>query len=129
MSGENDQPKKPSDRRIKTRHAGNAAALVVRDDDIMRTGINGDLYDVSATGVGLTLEAEVNLTEQVRITLNNPVQRIQKETRGTVRHVSQHQDGTWRVGIELATRLTPLEVNLLKMGIEPSSREDSSEWI
>lgn len=129
MTGEHDQSEKPDERRVMTRYTGNAVALVVRNDDVMRTGISGTLYDVSATGIGLVLEAELNVNEQVRITLSNPVQRVQKETRGVVRHITQRQDGTWRIGIELATRLTPLDVNLLKMGIEPSTREGTSKWV
>jgi hypothetical protein len=63
--------------------------------------------------------------EQVKIQVQNPVQRIEKEVRGIVRHATRQDDGQWYVGLELLSRLTPLEVGMLRMGLKRDADEEA----
>jgi hypothetical protein len=107
----------------------NAAAVVTRESDVMRSGIEGKLKDVSLGGVGVLLQTPPEVNETVHLILRNDIQKIQKETRGTVRHVTPHGQGVYHVGIELFNRLTPLEVSLLRMGLSHESQAEGPTWV
>jgi hypothetical protein len=49
------------------------------------------------------------------------VQRFEKEVRGLVRQIEPIEGQLERITVELFTRLTPIEVQVLKMGIDVSS--------
>lgn len=105
------------ERRFLVRYPVKGSALVLRDSDVMRVGCEANLVNVSIGGLGLDSPIPLNLNEQVKILVTNAVQRITKEVRGVVRHVTPAGDGRYRVGVELYGRLTPLEVSLLRMGL------------
>ena len=117
------------ERRFLVRYPSNAGAVVIRDSDFMRSGIDGRVRNVSLGGLGLDLPEPLQLNEQVKIQLRNDVQRFQKEVRGVVRHVTYLQEGVVRVGIELLLRLTPLEVGLLRMGIKADGERSTTQWV
>ena len=120
---------KSVERRRMVRYPSQSGASVVRDSDRMRTGIEGRVLDVSMMGLGVLLPTPLELNEQVKLTVTNPVQRFTKATRGFVRHVTAREDGLFHVGIGLQVRLTPLEVLLLKMGIPIETDADTKFWI
>jgi hypothetical protein len=118
------------ERRSVPRFAARAVATIYRDSDAMRTGIPGTLHDVSIAGLGVDVnEISVELMEQVKIRLQNDVQRFDREVRGVVRHISPLEDGQYRVGIELMARLTPLEVSLLKIAPIAGECEGRPTWV
>ena len=117
------------ERRLRLRYWAGATALVIRDSDKMRLGIEASLADVSSVGLGLSMTAPLDINEQVKIQLKNDVQKVAKEVRGVVRHATQRDDGTFQVGVELFSRLTPLEVLLLRMGIRDDSQEKGKIWM
>ena len=124
-----DRSKRPPDeRRSMARHPAKASTTVIRETDMMRAGIDAVLKDVSPTGIGIFLPTALEVGELVKIRLVNQVQRFEKETRGTVRHVTRRDDGTCHIGIELSLRLTPLDVSLLKMGIPRETSADDRRW-
>lgn len=127
MPDERDPKDAQPERRLMVRYPAKASTFVIRETDMMRSGLEAQLKDVSAGGLGVTMRVHLEPNEQIKLTLTNEVQRITKDTRGVVRHVTQQDDGTYYVGIELRARLTPLEVMLLRMGIpkEPEAGDTS----
>ena len=117
------------ERRFMIRYPSTGGATVVRDTDKMRSGLEAALHDVSTTGVGIHMEAMLEIGEQVKLRLRNDVQRFEKEVRGTVRHCTPIAGNRNLVGIELLTRLTPLEVSLLRMGIAGEPGDAKPRWI
>ena len=122
------QPKKP-ERRLMIRYPSSGGALVVRDSDKMRSGLDGTLHDVSVAGVGIYTPMSLEVGEQVKVRLRNDVQRFEKEVRGTVQHCTPTSEGLSYIGIALMTRLTPLEVSLLRMGLAKDSSGSQPKWI
>ncbi len=105
---------------------GQPKASIIRDTDTMRLGIEGQLYDVSVAGIGILLDRTMPIGEQIKITLINDLQKVRKEVRGVVRHVTTLDDGQFQIGVELYTRLTPLEMSLLKMGLK--RKNQGQQW-
>ncbi len=113
------------EKRLLPRYLARAKATIIRETDRLRTGVPAKVYDLSIVGVGLRMiDRPPDLQEIVKVHIENMVQRVTRDVRGIVRHVTQMESGTWRVGIELLTRLSPLEVSLLKM----SGLVDSGEF-
>jgi PilZ domain len=118
------------ERRNVPRFYARAIATIYRDNDAMRKGIPCKLHDVSIAGLGLNVEeVDLGLMEPVKVRLQNDVQRFDKEVRGIVRHISVLYDGMYRVGIELGSRLTPLEVSLLKVRPMTGENDGGSTWV
>ncbi|MEX0717050.1 MAG: PilZ domain-containing protein [Planctomycetaceae bacterium] len=113
------QPEKPGggpprkERRVTPRLRARGIARVIRDDDVMRVGVEGKLRDISTGGIGAEFPVELDLDEHVKLRLINDVQRFECETRGVVRHVTAVGNAFY-VGVELFARLTPRQVGLLK---------------
>lgn len=103
------------------RNLTTGAATVIRDTDMMQTGIQARLLDVSTRGVRLLMAAPLDLNEQVRLVVRNEIQRLEKTTRGTVRRVAKTDDGGHVVDFELMLRLAPLEVLLLRKLLNPDN--------
>ncbi|NOX54244.1 MAG: PilZ domain-containing protein [Planctomycetes bacterium] len=125
-----DQPKKPRrERRLLVRYPVKASTTLVRESDMMRIGMDAVLKDVSIAGIGIVVREPLEVGEMVKIELVNQIQRLEKETRGIVRHVTPRDDGTYHVGVELLLRLTPLEVSLLRMGLQREEEPEGPRWI
>ena len=116
-------------RRFMLRYPSSSGALVIRETDHMRTGIEAALKNVSLTGLGLMMQEPLSLNEQIKVRVRNEIQRVQKEVRGIVRHVTPRDDVGWYIGVELYSRLTPLEVGLLRMGLRRDLDSDSPLWM
>ena len=123
-----DQPG-PEQRSVR-RHRSSAVVVVFRADDVMRTGIEARLTDVAMKGVGFDIGEPLAVNEKVKLTLRNDIQRIETETRGTVRRVSPREDGSpgWHVGVELFNRLESRDISPLRSGIGDVD-SDGPVWI
>ena len=95
-----------------------ATAHIIREMDMMRAGIDAVLREVSAGQLVLEVPPGLKLQDQIKVKLHHIVQRFEKEVRGLVRQVEPIDAQTERVTVELFTRLTPVEVGVLKMGID-----------
>ena len=130
MSDEQNEDSPPkSERRFMVRYPAKASTLIIRESDVMRSGLEAQLKDVSSSGLGIDMHVPLQVDERIKIQLSNEIQRIKKETRGYVRHVTPNDDGTYHIGIELTARLTPLEVSLLRMGIPRGPDDDENRWM
>lgn len=104
-------------RRQHRRHRGKAVVHVVRERDFVRTRIPAKLLELSVAGIGLVSSARIEMNEQVRVCLQNDIQRIKQEVRGVVRWMSPTTEGEFRVGIELSARLSPNDLlSLTRVG-------------
>lgn len=124
-SGSGDRPQK--ERRTTPRLRARGVVRVLRDSDVLRTGIEGKLRDVSAIGVGVDLPVELEIGEHVKVRLINDVQRFECEVRGVVCHVTPAIDRFF-VGISLFTRLTPRQVSQLKTTL-PMDDAGQPGWV
>jgi hypothetical protein len=106
-----------------------STAVVVRESDRMRTGIDAGVLDVSTGTLSLSTQGRFAVDEQVKIRLRNVVQRFEKETRGLVQKIESDDDGSTTLTIELLSRLSALEVSLVKMGIPSPNAGSGSEWV
>lgn len=118
------------DRRGSTRYPARAKAMIYRDSDAMRTGSPASTNDISVSGLGLLMkESPPDLDEVIKIRLTNEIQRFDREVRGYVRHVTKTDDDVYRIGVELLTRLTPLEVSLLRLSCTAGLGDNESSWV
>ena len=123
------RPPTAPERRFMLRYPSTAGAEVIRESDVMRCGYEATLRNVSLAGLGLWLDMPLNINEQVKVRVRNDVQRIEKEMRGVVRHVTPRENFSYLIGIELHSRLTPLEVQLLRMGIPRDGDDAGPLWV
>lgn len=98
------------DRRRHQRRPGKADVHLVRESDALRKGIPVGLVDVSVGGVGVISREPFAQGEHVSVRLRNEIQRYCREIRGVVRWVRETEPGNYRLGIELGTRLSPLDL-------------------
>ena len=75
------------------------------------------------------IETELQLGEQIKIRLSNEIQKFKKEVRGTVRRVTPTDEGAFYCGVELNTRLTPLEVSFARISIVDHPENDGPLWV
>ncbi len=106
-----------------------STALIVRESDKMRTGTDAAVLDISMSSLLLSTRGPFTVDEQIKIRLRNVVQRFEKEARGVVRKVDANADGSTTLTLELLTRLSALEVSLLKMGIATGEAGSGSKWV
>jgi hypothetical protein len=102
-----------SERRKFNRNKGRGSAIVIRDTDMMRNGIRGELEDISHAGLSLYLPSSLRIGEHVSIELENPIQRTAVQTRACVKWI-QDADGGYRIGCSLMNWLVPQQVIALK---------------
>jgi hypothetical protein len=121
-----DSPRQPADFRPAK---SSSTALVVRESDRMRRGIEAAVLDVSTGFLSLSTRGPFAVDEQVKIRLRNVVQRFEKEARGLVRTIDARDDGSTTLGIDLLTRLSALEVSLVKMGIASPDAGSAPRWV
>ncbi|MGE3315497.1 MAG: hypothetical protein AB7O26_10310 [Planctomycetaceae bacterium] len=106
-------------------------ALVIRDSDAMRNGIRGMVREVATNKLLVRLPQTLPQNEQIQLKLRNFVQRFRKEARGVVRghtpdpKVPDH----FLIEVELYSRLTPLEVSLLRMGVRDENIPRTKKWV
>jgi hypothetical protein len=103
-------------------------ARIIREQDMMRAGYDAVLRGVSASQLILEGPPGLNLQDQIKIRLHHVVQRFDKEVRGLVRQIEPIGGQLERITVELFTRLTPIEVSVLKMGIDASSGHAEKRW-
>lgn len=118
-----------SNRRDMPRSRSKAEAIILLDTDVMRTGIKASLVDVSVGGVGIACDTPLEEGTHIKLRLQNAIQRFEREVRGVVRRVGTDDDGRCQIGVELFTRLTPLDVTLLRSGITGPSAEGGTVWV
>jgi hypothetical protein len=106
-----------------------STALLVRETDLMRTGIESDLLEITSESLMLRTKEPFAVNDAVKIHLVNPIQRCDKETRGMVREVRGQANGSVILSIELLTRLTALEASLFKMGIPSQDTDSKPRWV
>jgi PilZ domain len=121
-------PPEASERRRTVRLRSRSRAIVLRDTDAMRTGLEGALLDVSVEGLGFAIDEPLEPGEHIKVRVRNEVQRFEREVRGIVRRVRADEDGAWLIGVELRSRLTPLDVSLLRTGLLDTGG-DPSVWV
>lgn len=105
------------DRRTHRRRAGKAVVHIARERDPARQRFPANLLNISVGGIGLATAVQMELNDQVRISLRNEIQRISMEVRGTVRWMSPAAEGEFRLGIELNPRMSPNDLmSLTRVG-------------
>ncbi|HTI50361.1 MAG TPA: PilZ domain-containing protein [Planctomycetaceae bacterium] len=124
-----DEPISEPDRRRYLRHPGRALAEVVRDSDPLRHVLRVELLDVSMAGVGILVGTKLNHQERVRVRLRNVVQRFLKEVRGIVRWTETTPDGKFRVGVELNTPFSAVDMQMLKRAGIGTSGDSKRTWV
>jgi hypothetical protein len=98
--------------------SASATARIIRESDMMRAGYDAVLREVAAEKLVLEGPPGLALQDQLKIKLHHLVQRFDKEVRGLVRQIEPIDAQTERITVELFTRLTPVEVSVLKMGLD-----------
>ncbi len=102
------------DHLYRVRHLGRTETLILRDSDVMRVGLRVGLQTVCASSLGIISPVPLHFGEQIKIRLSNEIQRFHTELRGAVRRMEQAEDGRYVMGIELFSRLMPLDVMMLR---------------
>jgi hypothetical protein len=98
----------------RVRHLGRTETLILRDSDVMRVGMRVSLQTVCASALGIISPVPLHFGEQIKIRLSNEIQRFHTELRGVVRRMELGEDGRYLMGIELFSRLMPLDVMMLR---------------
>jgi hypothetical protein len=102
------------ERRKHARHPSNAIVEVIRLDDSRRISLPVEVVDVSAAGIGLVTVEPFAPDDRVKIRIRNDVRRFCKEAHGLIRWAQLTPEGEYRIGIELNTRFSSLDIQLLK---------------
>jgi hypothetical protein len=118
-----------TERRSYQRHLGHAEVCVIRDTDVMRDGLPVQLENISAAGMGILSPVPFRVDEQLKFRLRNEVQRFSANLRGIVRWIEPKEDGSFRCGIELSTRLMPFDVMMLRRAGVGDQSDGSPEWV
>lgn len=119
----------PAERRKTPRHLGRATVVVFRDSDAMRSGMPVELENISATGIGIVSSATFNHDEQVKVRVQNVVQRFVKDLRGIVRWQQPLPGGKVRTGVELISRLTAIDLMSLKRAGLGDTSTNGRRWV
>jgi hypothetical protein len=123
--GDPSDPKGPQPAR---RRGASTTARIIREMDMMRAGIDAVLRSVSTSQLVLEGPPGLKLQDQIKVHLHHVVQRFEKEVRGLVRQLEPIDAETERITVELFTRLTPVDVGVLKMGIDVDGNA-APRWI
>jgi hypothetical protein len=116
------------ERRQNQRYLGTAIVEIIRESDSRRIYLPVDLVDFSIAGIGLLSLESFAPDDRVKIRLRNVVRRVLKDLRGVVRWVQLNGEGLQRVGIELTSRFSTLDMQLLK---QLGQKEDKGQkvWV
>ncbi len=130
MADESSETPKPKPKRSLGYVSLGSRALIIRDTDAMRDGIRGMVREVSMNKLTVGLPEALPMNEQIKIKLRNLIQRFRKDARGVIRHIEpdKERQEEFLIEIELYTRLTPLEVSLLRMGIR-DDQQHRPRWL
>ena len=110
------------DRRMYERHLGRASVTIYRDREMLRVGFPATLDNISVTGVQIATSVALDEGEQIKLRLRNDVQRFQQEYRGVVCWRLETPDQTYRIGIQLLTRITSLDLMTFKrVGVQDTA--------
>ncbi len=104
-------------------------AVVLRDTDVMRLGLEAAVIAVSMDAVTLELGEALQPGEHLALKLKNEIHRLEVSTRGLVRSVTPGEDGLFRVDVELLVRLLPGDVRTLRMGLLPKDPPPGTLWM
>ena len=105
-------------------------ASILRDIDVLRHGLPGYLDKVELGELVISLEEALPVREQIKVIVRNEVQRLEREVRGIVLDCQQGDSGGMhQVTIELYTRLTPLDVSMLRQGLGSEAPSSQSKWL
>lgn len=115
-----DEASAPKQTSPQPQRTASATARIIRETDMMRAGLDAAVRGVSPTELVVEGPPGLKVSDQIKAHLRHVVQRFEKEVRGLVRKVEPLDAGSERITIELFTRLTPVEVGVLKMGIDVS---------
>jgi len=118
-------PKEPSPQPQRT---ARTTARIIREMDMMRAGYDAVLRGVDTSQLVLEGPPGLNPQDQIKIKLHHVVQRFDKEVRGLVRTIEPIDAQLQRITVELFTRLTPIELSVLKMGVDASSGTTEKRW-
>lgn len=102
------------EKRKQSRHPSSAIVEVIRESDSRRISLPVDLVDVSIGGIGLITVEPFAPDDRVKVRLKNDIRKFRKETHGVVRWAQLTPDGQYRIGIELYSRFSALDMQLLK---------------
>jgi hypothetical protein len=116
------------ERRKHQRHPGNAIVRVIRESDTRRMSLPVELVDISITGLGILATESFAPDERVKIRLRNDIRRFSKEVHGIVRWSRLLETGKFRVGIELNSRFSSLDIQLLKQ-VGSTGESGQKVWI
>jgi hypothetical protein len=116
------------ERRKHQRHSGNAIVRVIRESDTRRMSLPVELIDISITGLGILATESFAPDERVKIRLRNDIRRFSKEVHGIVRWCRLVETGKFRVGIELNSRFSSLDMQLLKQ-VGTAGESGQKVWI
>ena len=105
----------PDDRRDFCRFPASGTAVVILDHELAGDEIAGLLVDVSCGGVAVVVPRRLEVDERVSILLVHPVDRRKVRLAGSVRQVQRVDDGKYRLGFYLLTRLNPQDVVALSL--------------
>jgi transcription termination factor NusB len=108
--------------------SASTTARIIREMDMMRAGYDAVLRGVSTSQLILEGPPGLNPQDQIKIKLRHVVQRFEKEVRGLVRTIEPIDAQLQRITVELFTRLTPIELSVLKMGVDASSGKTEKRW-
>jgi hypothetical protein len=109
-----DATERGSDRRQHQRHMGKAIVEVIRESDSRRINLPVELVDISICGVGLYAIEPFAPDDRVKVRLRNDIRKFVREMHGVVRWAQLTDEGKFRVGIELNSRFSAIEMQILK---------------
>jgi hypothetical protein len=116
------------ERRQNQRYLGPAIVEIIRESDSRRIYLPVDLADFSIAGIGLLCLESFAPGDRVKIRLRNVVRRVLKDMRGVVRWSQLTGDGMYRVGIELTSRFSALDMQLLKQ-LGQKGEQEQKVWV
>ena len=102
------------ERRKHARHPSNAIVEIIRQDDSRRISLPVEVVDVSAAGIGLVTVEPFAPDDRVKVRIRNDVRKFCTEAHGLIRWAQLTPEGEYRIGIELNTRFSALDMQLLK---------------
>jgi hypothetical protein len=118
----------PKEASPQAQRTARTTARIIREMDMMRAGYDAVLRGVDTSQLVLEGPPGLNPQDQIKIKLHHVVQRFDKEVRGLVRTIEPIDAQLQRITVELFTRLTPIELSVLKMGVDASSGTTEKRW-